>query len=195
MRGAGGAVRVRRYSASVIASCGRLQSMYWSCGVIVRRRLPASPCRRLGVTLRDPVGKAVERGEGEPPRWSGAAALKSSGRPAGVGERKELPRAGAEGTRRILPSEPWRDLERTLRSHKERRALRPKRSFKELSRRVGRTRRLQGAGRPADVGGEKGRPGAGAGRERGPSLGPGHVHSGTMWILPRRNKVRHTAPW
>src|SRR5262249_21652527 len=40
-----------------------------------------------------------------------------------------------------------------------------------MSRRVGQTRRLEGAGRPADVGGEKGRPGAGARRENGPSVG------------------------
>ncbi len=71
-----GAERVRRYSPSVISSCGRLQSMYSSGGVIVGSTLPVRPWARLGATLPTWGAEIRREGEGGPPRWSGAAALK-----------------------------------------------------------------------------------------------------------------------
>src|SRR3954465_6470412 len=63
--------------------------------------LPLEPWRSLGDTLRPARGQAVQRREGGPPRWSGAAALKLRRR-AGVGGERGQPGPEREGL-----AHPW----------------------------------------------------------------------------------------
>src|SRR3954451_10864313 len=135
--------------------------------------LPLEPWRSLGDTLRPARGQAVQRREGGPPRWSGAAALKLRRRGGGGGERGQPgpEREGLahpwawsirwEGTRRMLAPAPWRHLANTLR--------RDKRGGRRPPALVGRGA-PKASGRRTS-GRRRERPGAGAGRGSGPSVG------------------------
>jgi hypothetical protein len=64
--------------------------MYSTVGFMTGHIVPRADWDHLGGSLFSAVGEAPPEGEGGPPRWSDAAALKLE-RPAGVGERGTFP--------------------------------------------------------------------------------------------------------